>query len=230
MPRFIDLYDLFVFDLDGTLADTREDLRTSINRALSSLGLKPLSLEELTLYVGDGARVLVERALGPKKKSGAVERALETFLDDYRETCTQTTKLYPEVRAALAALRAQDRPKDLAVLTNKPMFHAQKILAAQGLEGFFRSVVGGDTTGGKKPNPAGLLRIAEDLGHPLEKTLLVGDSAIDVQTARAAGSKAAFVKYGFRPNDWREAMPDYVLSSLLELLGDSLDARRAGAG
>src|SRR2546422_11555274 len=97
MPRFIDLYDLFVFDLDGTLADTREDLRTSINRALSSLGLKPLSLEELTLYVGDGARVLVERALGPKKKSGAVERALETFLDDYRETCTQTTKLYPVV-------------------------------------------------------------------------------------------------------------------------------------
>src|SRR5262245_7690030 len=130
MPTFRDLYDLFVFDLDGTLADTRQDLATSLNHALSLLGLPPLSLEAVTRFVGDGARVLIERALGSRATGSAVERALEAFLDDYRETCVKTTSLYPGVRTTLESLK----PKDLAVLTNKPLYPTRRILAAQGLE------------------------------------------------------------------------------------------------
>jgi phosphoglycolate phosphatase len=220
MPPFPEHYDLFVFDLDGTLADTRQDLRASVNRALSALGLPGLSLEEVTRYVGDGARVLIERALGPKRTVEAVEQGLQAFLDDYRATCAQTTMLYPGVRPALEGLRAKNLAKDLAVLTNKPIFPTQKILAAHGLEDFFQAVVGGDSIAQKKPHPAGLRKIAGELGHPLERTLLIGDSAIDIETARAAGARAAFVKYGFRPDDWREAAPDHLLDSLLDLLGE----------
>ena len=130
MPTFRELYDLFVFDLDGTLADTREDLARSVNHALSTLGLLPLPLEAVTRHVGDGARVLMERALGPQASGETVDRALKAFLDDYREACVRATKLYPEVRSTLEALKE----KDLAVLTNKPLFHSQKILAAHGIE------------------------------------------------------------------------------------------------
>lgn len=225
MPTFRELYDLFVFDLDGTLADTREDLARSVNQALSTLGLPPLSLEAVTRYVGDGARALIERALGlptsrpggPRASGETVDRALKTFLDDYREACVKTTKLYPEVRPALEALKG----KDLAVLTNKPLYPTRKILAALGIEGLFRKVVGGDSFPEKKPDPSGLCSIAEEAGHSFGRTLLVGDSSIDVRTARAAGAKAAFVTYGFKPDDWRITPPDHVLSSFSMLLGDA---------
>jgi len=211
---FLERFDLFVFDLDGTLADTREDIAASLNHALHFLGRPPLDLETVTRYVGNGARTLIERALGSDASPERVEAGLDSFVREYREGCLSKTELYPGVAATLEGLRT----KNLAVLTNKPLYHSRKILAALGIEHHFLSVVGGDTLASKKPNPAGLLTILEASGAASERTLLIGDSAVDIHTARAANVAAAFVTYGFSPHAEREARPDHVLSSLLELL------------
>ena len=117
-PTFLDLYDLFVFDLDGTLADTREDLAHSVNRALGLVGRPAISTELLSRFVGNGARLLIERALGPGAVEDEVSAALEEFIRAYRDDCVRNTSLYPGAAEALAGLRG----KALAVLTNKPIF------------------------------------------------------------------------------------------------------------
>jgi phosphoglycolate phosphatase len=215
MPRFLDSYDLFVFDLDGTLADTRADLTESVNHALEAQGSAPLSMEEVTRYVGNGAKMLMQRALGATATARVLERALTDFLQHYTEHCTERTVLYPGTREALRGLAG----KDLAVLSNKPSLHSRKILSALGVEDVFARIEGGDSFPQKKPDPAGLLAVARDLGHPLDRTLVVGDSEVDIQTARAAGARAAFVTYGFRPEALTANAPDYVLRDLRELLG-----------
>jgi phosphoglycolate phosphatase len=213
---FLDRFDLFVFDLDGTLADTREDLAASLNHALDFLGRPPLDLETVTSYVGNGARTLIERALGSDANPERIEAGLDSFVQDYREGCLRKTTLYPGTAATLEGLRS----KHLAVLTNKPLYHSRKILAALGLEHYFLSIVGGDTLPSKKPDPAGLHTILQASGVAPERTLLIGDSAVDIETARAAGVTSAFVTYGFSPDAEREARPDHVLSSLRELLDE----------
>ena len=220
MTTFIDAYDLFVFDLDGTLADTRADLTESVNHALRTLGSAPLGLDVVTRYVGNGARSLMERVLGPTVTEGRVEHALGEFLQHYREHCVERTELYPGVREALQGLEG----KDLVVLSNKPCFHSRKILSALGVDGLFARIEGGDSFPQKKPDPTGLLTLARELGHPLERTLVVGDSEVDIQTARAAGARAAFVTYGFRPEAIRQHPPDHVLRDLRELLGPASSA------
>ncbi len=214
MTSLSERYTLFVFDLDGTLADTREDITASVNHALRRFRVVPLSADRVTMYVGDGARALMERVLGPTAVREDLDRALVDFLAHYREACTRNTRLYPGVTEALAGLRG----KDLAVLTNKPELHTLKILSTLKILGAFRKVVSGDGPWPKKPDPAGLLSLVEGLGHPKDRALLVGDSGVDVQTARAAGVSVAFVTYGFRPEAAREHAPDHVLSSLTDLL------------
>jgi len=211
---FLRRYDLFVFDLDGTLVDSREDIAASLNEALAPLGAEPLDVETVTRYVGNGARVLIERALGGEASPERVQAGLDAFLHHYRAGCLDRTRLYPGVRAALEGLCG----KTVALLTNKPSFHSLKILAGLGIEGRFRRVVAGDTMPAKKPDPRGLVSILEELSCPPERSLLVGDTAVDVQTARAAGAAAAFVTYGFRPEEAEVERPDHILSSLLDLI------------
>mgnify|MGYP005832355843 CR=1 FL=1 len=219
MPRFADIYDLFVFDLDGTLADTREDLAESVNYALSRRGLPPLDVSTVTRYVGNGARVLVERALGPAASEETVELALRDFLSRYIERCTDRTVLYPGVRDTLERLRLGEGKK-LAVLTNKPLAATRKILDAFGISGLFDRIEGGDSVPARKPDPAGLEDIARSLSADLARTLVVGDSAVDVDTARAAGAASAFVGYGFGPAP-AACPPDHRLERVEELLGPS---------
>ena len=214
MPHFLDSFDLFVFDLDGTLADTREDISDSVNHALEACGRPPVDVETVTRFVGDGARMLIERALGPGAPEASITSALEQFLAHYRDGCVRKTRLYPGVRETLEGLRG----RDLAVLTNKPLFHSRKILARLGIEAFFRRIEGGDSVPAKKPDPSGLRLIAETLNRGLSRTLVVGDSSVDVRTAHAAGSRAAFVTYGFRPESRSEEPPDFILGSLSELV------------
>jgi phosphoglycolate phosphatase len=208
-------YDLFVFDLDGTLADTRKDLARSVNFALAGLGQPPLDLQTIARYVGNGARRLMERSLGEGAEPVAVSSAVAAFLEHYLENCLVETRLYLGVKETLELLSS----KRLAVLTNKPLAPTRRILAGLGLDGHFDLVVGGDSSRAKKPDPAALLSIIEELDVPPERALLLGDTGIDVATARAAAIRVAGVTYGFRPQDFEEHPPDYLLGCLAEILG-----------
>lgn len=207
-----------VFDLDGTLVDSRPDLASAVNATRERLGLPPLSLAAVTGMVGEGARVLVRRALPESVAGAAFDEALALFLDLYFERCLEGTRAYPGIPEALAELAA-GRP--LAVLTNKPERHSRKVLAGLGLLPWFEAVVGGDTLPARKPDPAGLLSLAARWGLPPGEVLLVGDSAVDAATARAGGCRLALVEWGFADvgpllaaGDLRVATPAGLVAAL----------------
>ena len=215
MTPFIELYDLFVFDLDGTLADTLEDISRSLNRALAGLGRPHLDPATVRGFVGKGARVLVERALGAGAEKEAVERALGLFIENYTPNCLVSTHLYPGVAETLEGLAREG--KRLAVLTNKPSAPAIRILEGLGASRLFESIIGGDRMPRKKPDPAGLLGLIESARVAPPRTLLVGDTGIDAATARAAGARSAWVPHGFEASVPANPPPDHVLEAFTDL-------------
>jgi phosphoglycolate phosphatase len=186
---------LVVFDLDGTLVDSRRDLAESANAVLAEYGGGPLSEEEIGRMVGDGAATLVARAFTASGRPQPAE-ALARFLAVYNRRLLQFTRPYPGIPAVLESLSSTSR---LAVLTNKPLRPTQEILAGLDLAGFFTpgSVVGGDGAFPRKPDPAGLRHLAAAAGSAIGETVLVGDSLIDCRTARAAGARVCVAAYGF---------------------------------
>jgi len=186
---------LVAFDLDGTLIDSARDLADSVNALLIELGAAPLAVEEVTAMVGEGAAVLVRRALRAAGRPVDLRGALDRFLELYAERLTNHTRPYPGITEALDALRSDGRA--LAVLTNKPQKATAEILDRLRLASWFSQVVGGDTEAGRKPEPAGLLRIARSANVSVSETILVGDSAIDLQTAHRAGTAVCLARYGF---------------------------------
>lgn len=204
-----------LFDLDGTLIDSRRDIAACVNFTLAKLGggYSPLSIEIVERMVGDGVRQLLTRAAGPLDEP-TMKRALDIFLPYYLDHCADTTQLYPQVLATLSALV----PRGLAVVTNKPMAHTTKTLNALGLESFFPVVLGGDSLATRKPDPAMVLEAVRRLGVRPEEALMVGDSAMDIHAARAAGVRVAAVTYGFRPGaELMSHSPDYLLGAFAEL-------------
>ena len=196
-----------VFDLDGTLIDSRRDLATAVNRTREELGLAPLELAEIVGMVGEGARRLVEKALRGEvplearklSRRAPIDRFEEVFrryLEHYRAVLLDTTRPYDGIPEALSRLAAR---YPLAVLTNKPEDLSRAVLAGLGLLEHFAEVLGGDSLPSRKPDPAGLLRLADRFGAAPAGVLLVGDSAIDAATARAAGARFALVTWGFPP-------------------------------
>jgi phosphoglycolate phosphatase len=189
-----------VFDLDGTLIDSRRDITTAINRLRAELGLEPLALDRVVGMVGEGAKVLVRRALADyadPDEEPAPERLKEwvdRYLGYYAEVCLDTTEPYPGVPEMLAEL-APAWP--LAVLSNKGEDLSVRILEGLGLSRHFREVLGGDSLPTRKPSPAGLVVLADRFDLPVDRLLLVGDSRIDAETARAAGCPFALVEWGF---------------------------------
>jgi phosphoglycolate phosphatase len=192
--RFSRRPDALVFDLDGTLVDSRQDITTAINRMRAGYGLPPLSLEQVVAMVGEGARVLIERAVGRELPAAEIEPALRRYLDYYDEVLLATTRPYPGVPELLAALAAV---YPVALLSNKGERPSRQILEGLDLAPYFRLVLGGDSLPSRKPDPAGLHLAAERLGVPVADLLLIGDTRIDAQTARAAGSLFALVEWGF---------------------------------
>ena len=183
-----------VFDLDGTLVDSRPDLATAVNRTRAELGLPPLAVDAITAMVGEGAQTLLVRALPDTLRGDEFTAAMHRFLDVYLDCCLDATRPYEGVPEAVAALAARHR---LAVLTNKPERHSRKVLGGLGLLAPFEIVIGGDTLPTRKPDPAGLLGIAAAWGLPPGDVVLVGDRVVDAQTARAAGAGLALVDWGF---------------------------------
>jgi phosphoglycolate phosphatase len=211
---------VLIFDLDGTLIDSRLDLAHSVNAARNHLGLAPIANELVYSYVGEGAPVLLRRALGSAAPQQDVDRALEFFLQYYRQHQLDHTKLYPGVREALEALKATGA--HLNVLTNKPVRISHEILAGLGINSYFEYVYGGNSFDFKKPHPIGIHTIVRDTGAVREKTVMVGDSGVDIQTARNAGVLSCGVSYGFQPETLVTYPPDFMIDNMGELVGKIL--------
>lgn len=216
----LDRPDALVFDLDGTLIDSRGDITTAINRMRAGYGLAPLSLEQVVGMVGEGARVLIERAVGAELPAGRLDEALAVYLDHYREVCLDTTRPYPGVEAMLADLAGAF---PLVLLSNKGEALSRRVLEGLGLARRFREILGGDSLPTRKPDPAGLLLLAGRLGVPAGRLLLVGDTRIDAETAQAAGCPFVLVEWGFpRPPAAAEVRADLRIAEarqLVEALG-----------
>ena len=200
--------DLLIFDLDGTLIDTKRDLADSVNATRAWAGLPGLADEIVSSYVGSGAPVLIRRAF-PDATLAEQERLLRYFLDYYREHMLDATTLYPGVREALDELHCAGVP--LAVLTNKPVRFSMHLLEGLGLDMHFFRVYGGNSFEEKKPHPVGINLLVDESGADRHRTVMVGDSAVDVLTARNAHVKACGVSWGFQPETFAEAPPDFVI-------------------
>lgn len=186
-----------VFDLDGTLIDSRRDITTAINRMRGELGLPPLSLDQVVTMVGEGAEVLVRRALADWAEELPPERLeprLDRYLSSYREICLDTTRPYPGIEAMLTGLAPIYR---MALLSNKGRALSVEILEGLGIAHHFQAIVGGDSLPTRKPDPAGLRVLAGRFGVPVERLMLIGDTRIDAETAKNAGCAFALVEWGF---------------------------------
>jgi phosphoglycolate phosphatase len=210
--RFAGVRALF-FDLDGTLIDSKLDLAVSVNATRRHMGLDPLADKTIFGYVGSGAHVLVERALGEGVTPEQIEQGHKFFLAYYRAHMLDNTVTYPGVREALELLK----DRDLAVLTNKPVRFSEAILAGLGLAGYFRYVYGGNSFATKKPDPEGVNTLLRNFGATPQEAMMVGDSEIDVRTARNSGTWACGVRYGLDLDGMRACPPDLLLDSLAEL-------------
>jgi phosphoglycolate phosphatase len=188
------MIQLVVFDLDGTLVDSSRDLAAATNALLSDLGAPTLPLDVIVGFVGEGAAVLVRRALERSGLDPDAPRALDRFLLHYDARLLDSTHPYPGMVEAVGVLRARYR---LAVLTNKPERATMQILRGLEMDGFFADVIGGDSERGRKPDPAGLLDLVARAGVTPAETLLVGDSPVDLATARRAGTRICLARYGF---------------------------------
>jgi len=218
---------LLVFDLDGTLIDSRQDLCNSVNATLVHCGLKALPEAMIAGFIGDGAAILIRRALAvPGELQAGIappsdaffDTAFAFFLDYYRAHKLDFTRCYAGVAEALAELaRMPDgSPRKMAVLTNKPVGPARAICEGLGLLPNFFSVYGGDSFATKKPDPAGLLKLMAEAGVAPEETLMIGDSDVDVKTARNAGAWALGCTFGLSPDTVEAAMPDVLVDHASE--------------
>ena len=205
--------ELIVFDLDGTLIDSKLDLVQSVNAVRERLHLHKLPEETIATYVGRGVVTLMQRALGGEADENAVAEAVEFFLEYYRDHMLDHTLPYPGVREALDQLDGYR----MAVLTNKPVRFSQAILDGLGLGRHFVQVYGGNSFERKKPDPIGLITLMREAGAPADRTMIVGDSDTDVLTGRNAGVWTCGVTYGLAPQTLETSPPDFLLRDLREL-------------
>jgi len=185
---------LFVFDLDGTLLDSIGDLVVAVNRLVAEWGGRPLHHDAVVKMVGEGADLLVRRALDASGATGDPAAALQRFLEIYDAVLPGDTRPYPGVPEMLQALFPA---APMAVLTNKPTDSAVRILSLLALDRFFTRIVGGDGPVRRKPDPAGLVGLAAEAGVDPRSTWLIGDSTVDLLTAHAAATRVCIVRYGF---------------------------------
>jgi phosphoglycolate phosphatase len=203
-----------IFDLDGTLIDSQRDLIRSVNVMLREMGRTELKEETISGYIGQGAPILVGRALGEGASDEEHKRALQFFLRYYEEHKMDTTHAYPGVAETLEELAGLP----MAILTNKPARISVRILDELGLKRYFRAIYGGNSFETKKPDPLGANTILREFSVAPQEALLIGDSEVDVQTARNAGALAAAVNYGFGVHDRSTYPADVYLDCISDLI------------
>jgi phosphoglycolate phosphatase len=204
---------VLIFDLDGTLVDSKKDLTASVNHIRHQFDLPILTEDEIARFIGDGALMLIRRALGPKATEANVQAGLQMFLAYYRTHMLDCTTLYPGVRETL------DRLQDckLAVLTNKPVHFSCAMLAGLGIYKHFSAVYGGNSFDHKKPDPVGVFQILADTKGYRERTWMIGDSSVDVLTGRNASIKTCGVTYGYATETFKDIPPDVLIDHFSEL-------------
>jgi phosphoglycolate phosphatase len=210
---------LLVFDLDGTLIDSRADLAQSVNAMLRHFDRPALPQDVIASYIGDGAGMLVRRALGDPDEEHFVHEALDFFLDFYRVHKLDHTYVYDGVMESLQ--RLQDgwpvgQAPAMAVLTNKPVGASRDICDALGLAPFFFQIYGGNSFHTKKPDPHGLQVLMHEAGVAAHETLMIGDSDVDVLTARNGGAWALGCTFGLAPHSLVAAPPDILVDHAAE--------------
>lgn len=217
-PFPIDTLKLLVFDLDGTLIDSRQDLCNSVNATLVNFGLKELPDATIASYIGDGAAMLIRRALSvpgelpPGHNAAVFDEAFAYFLTYYRAHKLDYTTVYPGVFDSLEAVRAttDGGTRAMAVLTNKPVGPALAICEGLGLSKYFFRIYGGDSFASKKPDPLGLATLMAECGARPEETVMIGDSDVDIRTAKNAGAWTLGCSFGLAPETLETADPDAV--------------------
>jgi phosphoglycolate phosphatase len=209
---------LVVFDLDGTLIDSERDLTVSVNATLRHFGRKELPLEVIATYIGDGAPMLIRRAFGDPAHAHPLQEALNFFLLYYREHKLDNTRAYDGIAEALRQSAIfHGHPRQMAVLTNKPVRASRDILAGLGLSQFFFQTYGGNSFETKKPDPLGAQTLMREAGAESDETVMVGDSEVDILTARNANLWSIGVTYGFAPQTLERTHPDILVDTPHEL-------------
>src|SRR5262245_64621149 len=216
---------LLIFDLDGTLVDSRIDLANSVNAMLRHYGKPELPNDVIASFIGNGAPMLVRRALGDPDDENFVQEALLYFMAYYREHKLDTTYVYHGIKESLDAILAGRNggssktapPLKMAVLSNKPVGPSRGIVDALGLGQYFFQVYGGNSFHTKKPDPAGVQALLEESGAYPQETVIVGDSDVDIITARNAGTYSIVVTYGRAPHTLEDAPPDVLIDQPQEL-------------
>ena len=208
-------FSLLIFDLDGTLIDSRKDIAIAANWTREKLGFPPIEESYVTAQIGGGVRALLHRIL-PEAKDGQVEKGLHIFREYYLVHCLDHTQLYSGTKKMLGALSSMK----LAVVTNKPSNMTEKILEGLGVRSVFSSIRGGDDIAKKKPDPAMIHEVMEELGVGAGKTIMVGDSPVDVEAAKRAGIPTCGVTYGgiSKTEALLAAKPDFIAHSPAELV------------
>jgi phosphoglycolate phosphatase len=204
---------ILIFDLDGTLVDSKKDLTASVNHIRHEFDLPILTEREIAQFIGNGATMLIRRALDTRATEANVQAGLQMFLSYYRTHMLDTTTLYPGVRGTL------DRLIDckLAVLTNKPVHFSCAMLDGLGIYKHFAAVYGGNSFDRKKPDPVGIYQILSDTGGRRERAWMIGDSAVDVLAGRNAGIRTCGVTYGYATETFKDAPPDFLIDDFSEL-------------
>jgi phosphoglycolate phosphatase len=218
---------LLIFDLDGTLVDSRLDLANSVNAMLRHYKKPELPNEVIGSYIGNGAPMLVRRSLGDPDDESFVQEALLYFMGYYREHKLDTTYVYEGIFHSLDAIVASRNGNSavkMAVLSNKPVVPSRGIVESLGLGKYFFQVYGGNSFHTKKPDPAGVAALLEEAGARAEETAIIGDSDVDIITARNAGIYSVGVTYGLAPHTLEDAPPDVLVDHPREL-GDVLGER-----
>jgi phosphoglycolate phosphatase len=211
-------FGLFIFDLDGTLIDSKADIAFGMNLALARMNMPPLPIARVAEFIGDGMQILVERALreisGSEPDPLQVQNCIGLFKEEYGQHLLDRTCLYPHVTEALNRLSWAK----FAVVSNKPEIFSRRILEGLGIASRFGAIIGGDTTGTRKPNPAGIFKAIELCRAVPSESMMVGDSPVDIAAGKAAGIFTCGVAGGFRPRTQLESAGcDLLVNSLFDL-------------
>ena len=211
---------LLIFDLDGTLIDSKLDLVASSNHTRAVVNLQPLDASIISSYVGDGARTLIQRLLDGATDEAQIDHALQIFLTYYRAHMLDHTDLYPGVREAMERLAAASNglARTMTVLTNKPVRFSRMILEGLGAAKYFRLIYGGNSFETKKPDPLGAKTILEELGVRPDRAMMIGDSPVDVLTGRNADMATCGVTYGMGSEKLKEVSADILIDDMRELV------------